>query len=141
MNATAIRQRAPTGTPTPTPILVALAGPGDCRVEGAGGGILDDVDEGKPDELKKEAALKAEEVDGFDARGLGGLKDEASDALLAGNPMVVNGDRGPCKVKLDVSLSHLHGVQQYVLFSHELIAAPPTRRLMRHCCDDRPRTK
>lgn len=83
--------------------------------------MLDDADEGKPDELK-EVALKAGEVDDVDGPSLVGLKDEATDALLAKNPMVVNGDGGPCKMKFDVSCSQLHGTQQYVLLPHELIA-------------------
>lgn len=84
---------------------------------------MDDADGGTPDELKEAAALKADEVDDVDRRRLVGLlKDEASDELLAENPMVVNGDGGPCKMKFDVSCSQLHGAQQYVLLSHELIA-------------------
>lgn len=116
----------------PTPTLVVLVGLGDCRVEEGAGGILDDdADEEKPDELKEEAALKADEVDDVDGRSFVGLKDEdeASDALLARYPMVVNGDCGPCKVKLDVPFSQLHGAQQYVLSSHETIAVPSRKAL------------
>lgn len=88
------------------------------------GGVLDDADEGrKPDELE-EAALKADEVDDVDGPSLVGLKDEAPDALLAKNPIVVNGDRGPCKVNFDVPCSQLHGKQQYVLLSHGIIMEP-----------------
>lgn len=143
MKATAVRQRAPTGMPTPTPTLVALVGPAGGRIEGEGGMLDDADDEGKLDDELDEAALKEDEVDDVDGRSPVGLdEDEAPDALLSKYPIVVNGDREPCKVKSDVWDPQSHGSQQYKFLSHEMTLTPSRRkRLMRHYCNECPSDK